>query len=82
MAYLKKVTNKVGKVYFLSLIQGVKHVGSKYISLDTDNKSEARVHHADVIEHEKEIKNGVKMVGSRKNIALLILHRKMLQIFG
>ena len=62
MAYLKKVTNKVGKVYFLSLIQDVKHVGSKYISLDTDNKGVAEVRHSDVGNQEVNIKNGQQVI--------------------
>ena len=47
MAYLKTIKDKSGKRFYYSLIQGVKHVGSKYISLDTDSKSVAKVHHAD-----------------------------------
>ena len=67
MAYLKTIKDKSGKRFYYSLIQGVKHVGSKYISLDTDSKSVAKVHHADVIEHEPEIKKGEQIIFSWKS---------------
>ena len=45
MVFLKKMKNKQDKMYYYSLVQGVKHIGSKYHSLDTNNKAVAEVRH-------------------------------------
>ena len=62
MAYMKKMKNKANKSYYYSLVQGVKHIGSKYHSLDTDNRAVAEVRHSMVEDQEVNIKNGEQII--------------------
>jgi len=58
MAYMKPIKKKNGITHWYSRIESVRWIQPKYISLETNSKTDARVRHAMVEKVEDEIKEG------------------------
>ena len=67
MAYLNKKINRVGKVYYYSIVQSVNWYKPMRISLKTSDISEAEQRHQEVEDYEKGLKRGQRYKWSWEN---------------
>ena len=67
MAYLNKKINRVGKIYYYSVVQSVNWSKPMRISLKTSDISEAEERHQEVEDYEKGLKRGQRYKWSWEN---------------